>query len=373
MVLGDLGAEIIKVEPPNGESSRTYGPFKNGASAYFNSVNRNKFSFCLDLKTEAGKQVAWDLVKVSDVLVENFRPGTFERLGFGYEAVNKVNSRIVYASISGFGHTGPYQGRPAYDVIIQSMSGVMSITGEPDGPPVRVGTSIADIMAGYQAAIAILSALFARTTSKVGTRVDVAMLDAMLYALENAITRTDVTGEIPHPYGTAHPTLTPFQAFKTKDRHIVVAIGSEPLWKEFCRALVRTDLWEDPDYRTNESRRQNRASLVQALQETFETRTFAHWAEIFEQHELPYAPIFDIAETMCDAQVIARNMIQEIDHPSYGTMKVAGIPFKMGGMSDSIRHPAPTKGEHNLHVLQSILGYSDAAVDKLLSEHTVAS
>jgi len=371
MVLGDLGAEVIKIEPPEGESSRAYGPFKNNASAYFNSVNRNKLSLCLDLKKDGAKQVVWDLLRIADVLVENFRPGTIARLGFDYESVKAVNPRIVYASISGFGQTGPYRDRPAYDLTIQAMSGLMSITGEPNSSPVRVGISIGDILAGYQAAIAILAAIAARADSAVGTRVDIAMFDAMVYALENAIARYDVEEIVPSPLGTAHPSITPFQAFRTKDRPIVIAIGNDALWKEFCTAVGRMDLHENPNYLTNELRTKHRDALALTLEETFASRTHGEWAEILDRRRLPHAPVNDIAQVVSDEQVSARNMIQEISHPSYGKMSLAGIPFKLAGTSDRIRRPAPTKGEHSRHVLETILGYTEDAIEMLVAEGAV--
>ena len=242
MVLADLGAEVIKIESPKGDDSRKFGPFQNGASAYYNSINRNKLGICLNLKSEAGKKIAWDLIKIADILVENFRPGTLERLGFGYEMVKEKNPKLIYTSISGFGHTGPYKTKPAYDMVVQGMSGIMSITGELDSQPVRIGASMGDIIAGYQGVIAILAAITKRQYTGEGSHIDIAMLDAMVYSLENALARYSVEGIIPRPLGTAHPSITPFQAFKTKDKYIITPVGNDILWEKFCNALERTDL-----------------------------------------------------------------------------------------------------------------------------------
>ena len=251
MILADLGAEVIHIEPPQGDDAREYGPFAGKVdkdhSGYFISLNRNKKSLVLNLKQEKGKEILWDLIKVSDVIMENYRPGTMKNLGFSWEEIHRVNPKIIYASISGFGHnTLPeYSNRPAYDVVAQAYSGLMSVTGPEQGPPCRVGSSMGDIVAGHQAAIGILAALFYRTITGRGQRYDGSMVDGLFSTLENAVVRYTSQGEIPRALGTAHPSITPFQAFRASDDWIIIAIGSDKLWAQFCLVLGRIDLIGD--------------------------------------------------------------------------------------------------------------------------------
>src|SRR5690554_5799464 len=240
MVLANLGAEVIKVERPGtGDDSRDFGPFVNDESIYFVSINRGKKSIAIDLKSEEGKQVLLDLVKEVDVLTENYRPGTMEKLGLGYDRLKEVNPKLIYAAMSGFGHSGPYANRAAYDMIVQGMGGIMSITGQPGGEPIRVGTSVGDMTAGLMGAIGVLAAVYGRIATGKGQKVDVAMLDGQLAILENAIARYTSTGEIPGPLGTRHPSITPFEAFKTKDTWVILAVGNDALWTKFCELVQK--------------------------------------------------------------------------------------------------------------------------------------
>ncbi|MEJ2751360.1 MAG: CoA transferase, partial [Chloroflexota bacterium] len=276
MILADLGAEVIKVEFPGiGDDARHYPPHVNGESAYFMSLNRNKRSMTLNLKSEAGKLVFLDLVQKVDVLVENFRPGTMERLGFGYATLKEHNSGLIYAAASGFGQTGPYSGRPAYDGVVQAMGGIMSITGQPGGEPTRVGTSIGDIAAGLFAAVGILAAVIHRERTGEGQLVDVAMLDCQVALLENAIARYAAAGEIPGPIGNRHPSITPFEPFATSDGKLMVAAGNNVLWKKLCQALGSPDLAEDPRFETNSARTENYEALRPLIAEPMAGKTTA--------------------------------------------------------------------------------------------------
>lgn len=373
MILGDLGAEVIHVEPPNGDDARGFGPFIGKHSAYFISINRNKKSIVIDLKRKEGKEVLSDLIKHSDIVLENFRPGTMEKLGFGYEDVKKINPRIIYASISGFGHdTLPcYQNRPAYDLVAQAYSGLMSITGSEGGPPCRVGTSVGDIVAGHQCAIAILAALHHRNRTGEGQKIDISMVDSLVYILENAIVRYTVTGEVPKPLGTMHPTITPFQAYKTKDAWIIVPVGNDQLWSQLCRMIGREDLIEHPGFRTNRARTENRDELNVILEDIFITKTFEEWSELFERFGLPYSPVNTIDHVVNDGAINYRGMIVEIDQPGPGKIKIAGSPLKMTETPGHVYSPAPLMGEHTVEILKTILTYPDEKITQLRAKRVI--
>lgn len=372
MILADLGAEVIKVEPPDGDDARQFGPFKNEQSGYFISINRNKKSICVNLKTEEGKKILRELIKISDVVVENFRPGTMKKLGFPYEEMKKINPGIIYCSICGFGHdTLPeYSSKPAYDMVVQGYSGLMSITGPEGGPPVRVGTSIGDLVAGHHAAIGILSALIHREKTGEGQHVDISMLDGLVYFLENAIVRYTMTGEIPGPLGTAHPTITPFQAFKTKDHYIITPIGNDKLWALFCEAIGRVDLIENPKFKTNPLRNENKKELIPILEEVMVKKTTQEWMEIFDKYNLPYSPINTIDKVVNDPVVNYRKMVVEIEQPGVGKVKITGTPFHLSETPGEVRAPAPLLGEHTEEVLKGLLNYTDEEI-KTLKENNV--
>ncbi|HOJ52508.1 MAG TPA: CaiB/BaiF CoA-transferase family protein [Syntrophales bacterium] len=373
MLLADLGAEVIHIEPPRGDDAREFGPFIKDQSAYFISINRNKKSVVLDLKQEEGKQVLRDFVKVSDVVLENFRPGTMEKLGFGYEELKKINPRIIYASICGFGHdTLPeYGDKPAYDMVAQAYSGIMSITGPLGGPPCRVGTSVGDIVAGHQCAIAILAALLYRDKTGVGQKIDMSMVDGLVYILENAIVRYTVTGEVPSPLGSMHPTITPFQGYKTKDDWIIVPIGNDQLWAKFCEMIGRNDLVEHPKFKTNKLRTENRDELNNILDEIFLTKTCKEWLDLFEKYNLPCSPINTIDKVVNDPAVNYRKMIVEIDQPEVGKMKIAGSPMKMSETPGGVWSPAPLLGQHTVEVLKNVLNYAEDKIEDLRKKGTV--
>ncbi len=372
MVLADLGADVIKVELPGvGDDARHYGPYIDGESAYFLSLNRNKRSITLNLKSPHGQRVFRDLVPLVDILVENFRPGTLDRLGLGYETLRDLNPRLIYAASSGFGRTGPYSPRPAYDAVIQAMGGLMSITGQADGEPTRVGTSIADITAGLFAIIGILSALTARERTGQGQVVDVAMLDCQVAILENAIARYSVTGEVPRPQGNRHPSIVPFEPFETQDGQLMVAAGNDTLWRRLCEVLERPELAEDPRFSTNPLRVTNYADLRPLLAEVFRGQTTAAWQTRLDAAGIPISPINTVADVMEHPQVLAREMLVQLNHPVAGKMTVPGIPVKLSDTPGALRTAAPTLGQHTEEVLSELLGYTAEQIAQLRTEGAI--
>lgn len=370
MVLGNLGAEIVKIERPGiGDDSRGFGPYVNGDSIYFVSINRGKKSIAVDLKTEAGKEIFFELVKQVDVVAENFKPGTMEKLGLGYETIRKVNPRIIYAAMSGFGHSGPYSARPAYDMIVQAMGGIMSITGQPEGAPTRVGTSIGDITAGLFGAVGILAALHKRKETGRGQKVDVAMLDGQVSILENAIARYASTGEIPGPLGSRHPSITPFEAFRTKDAWIILAVGNDKLWKSFCDAVDKPDWLAEPDFETNDKRNREHDRIKPLLDALFAERTTAEWMKLLTDAHVPASPINTMADLFSDPQVQARNMLVEVQQPGVGAIKVAGNPIKLSEVppeEEIPAEPAPAIGQHTAEILRAHLGFDEDQIERYL-------
>lgn len=372
MLLADLGAEVIHIEPETGDDSRYFGPHLGDVdinkSAYFISLNRNKKSLVLNLKMKEGKTILKQLIKKSDVLVENHRPDALSKLGFGWKEVHKMNPRLVYASISGFGQdTLPqYANRPAYDAVIQAYSGIMSITGPETGEPCRVGTSIADIIAGYQAAVSILTALIYRQKTNRGQFYDGSMVDGLFSVLENAIVRYTATGEIARPLGSAHPSIAPFQAFKAKDgAWIVVAVGNDRLWQKFCTLLGRKDLINDRRFAANADRSKNRKELVKILQEVLAKKPAAAWIKKMEKEGIPCSFLNRIDDICNDNHIRYRGMIREIHQPLVGKIRIANSPLRLSETPAQIYAPAPLLGEHSKDILTGILGYSPARQEKL--------
>lgn len=343
MVLADLGARVIKVELPHtGDDSRQFGPFVGGKSAYFMSLNRGKESIALDLKAEADRQIFDALLERADVLIENFRPGAMDRLGYGWDHLKDRYPRLVYAAVSGFGRTGPYAHRPAYDMVVQGMSGVMSLTGHEGAPPTRVGTSIGDITAGLFASIGINAALYRRTLSGTGELVDVGMLDGQVAILENAIARYSATGTVPQPLGSRHPSITPFDAFAAADGYVIVAAGNDALFGKLCEVLGRTDLPGNPLFAANAERTAHAAALKDELESVFRTRTVAGWLDALEEAGIPCGPINTVDRVLDDPHVNARNMVVAVDDPEAGRVVMAGNPIKMTTVPDTAtRPPAP--------------------------------
>ncbi|HEY5656308.1 MAG TPA: CoA transferase [Myxococcota bacterium] len=338
LVLADLGARVIKVEAPGrGDDARQIGPFVDGRSAYFTSLNRGKQSIALDLKAEADREVFERLLGRADVLVENFRPGAMARLGYGWDALHARFPRLVMASTSGFGQTGPYASRPAYDIVAQAMGGIMSLTGQPGGPPTRVGTSLGDIAAGLFTAVGVEAALLERERSGRGMHVDVAMLDAQVAILENAIARYTATGEVPGPLGSRHPSITPFEALAARDGHIIVAAGNDALFASLCRALGCAELARDPRFASNDLRTRNHAALKPALEVALAARTAAEWLALLSDAGVPCAPIQNVQQVLEDPQVAARNMVVTVDGGAASATRAAGNPIKLSAFEDPTR------------------------------------
>ena len=368
MLLSDLGAEVIKIERPEvGDIARGNGPVVRGQSTYFLSLNRGKKSITLDLSTQHGLALFMELVANADVLVENFTPGTMEKLGLSYQNVREHNPRIIYVAGSGFGQYGPYARKPAFDVIIQAMGGVMSITGEEEGPPVRPGVSYGDITAGLFLCIATLAALHERQVSGEGQLVDVSMLDCQVTVLENAFVRYLNTGEIPRAIGTRHPVITPFQTFPTKDGNVAVALrgGLKDQWPLFCAAINRIDLIDDPRYENGWLRTQNYQALEPVLTAAMKTRTTAEWVAELEQVGIPCGPVNTIDHVAADPQIEARDMIIDVHHPVAGSFKVVNTPFKFSRTQHTPEHASPELGEHTRDVLNQVLGMTNDEIDKL--------
>jgi CoA:oxalate CoA-transferase len=372
MVLADLGAEVIKVElPRTGDDSRSAGPFIRGESTYFMSLNRGKKSLTLNLRHQEGKAILKKLVRKADVLIENFRPGTMKKLELDYPILSNENPRLIYAAISGYGQSGPYRGKPAYDFIVQGMGGVMGLTAHPGGPPTRVPVAIGDITAGLFAAIGILSGLRERDRSGKGQMIDVAMLDCQVSLLENPLARYFATGEIPVPVGNIHPTLNPMGAFPTKDRYIIIGIGNDNLWKMFCEVVDKKQWIEDERFITNAKRTENSAQLVELLEGLFRTRKTADWLALLENAGIPCGPITTVDEVANDPHINFREMIISTQHPVAGEVKMAGVPIKMSRTPGAVGAPPPILGEHTIEVLENLLGFQSDKIETLRSKGIV--
>jgi CoA:oxalate CoA-transferase len=356
MVLLDLGARVIKVERPgSGDDSREIGPFVGGRSAYFSSLNRGKESIALDLKAEGDRAILDALLARSDVLVENFRPGTMERLGLGFDALHRRHPRLIYAAASGFGQTGPYRERAAYDMVVQGMGGIMSVTGHPDTPPTRVGTSIGDITAGLFTAVGIGSALYERERTGLGRMIDVAMLDCQVAILENAVARYFASGESPGPIGSRHPSITPFAAFAAADGHLVIAAGNDRLFERLASVLKRPDLAADPRFASNELRTREADALAAEIERSLAGRTVSDWLERLDAAGIPCGPLNDVASALGDPQIRARNMVVSAEDPRGGTVRMAGNPIKISGVADpTTRGPVPELDGDREHILREL-------------------
>ena len=373
LMLGDYGADVIKIELPGaGDDTRHWGPpFIGEESAYFLSINRNKRSLTLNFKEEQAREIFLKLVAQSDVVVENFTPGVMGRLGLEYETVKQANPNIIYCSISGFGQDGPYQSRPAYDQIMQGISGLMSITGELGGEPQKVGVAVTDIGSGMWAAFAVMSALHHRSQHGEGQYIDISMLDAQIAWLTYQAAYYFAYDRPPQRLGAAHPTLVPYQAFMCQDgKYLNVAVGSERLWDRFCQAVKREDLKDRPEFATNGVRVENRATLVPLLQEYFLTRAADDWVADLQQHNVPAGPINDLADVFSDPQVLHREMLLEMNHPTLGAIKQTGLPIKFSLTPGGLDRPPPLLGEHNGQILKD-LGYSDAQIAEMAEKSVI--
>jgi CoA:oxalate CoA-transferase len=347
---------VIKVEPPKtGDDAREYGPFVNQRSTYFASINRGKESIALDLKADADKRIFEKLLEKADVIVENFRPGTMEKLGYGWETLHARYPKLIYACASGFGHSGPNSRDPAYDMVVQGMGGMMSITGYPGQPPARVGMSIGDIGSGLYTAIAVNAAIVHRLATGEATKIDVAMFDCQLALLENAVMRYTVEGEIPGPLGARHPTITPFQAFRTKDGNIIIAAGNDGLFVKLAEALGVPAMAQSPEYKTNAARLKNQATLQDAIEAILANKSTGEWIAILSKAGLPCGPINNIAQALQHPQVEARNMLVSVPDGTGGTLKLVGNPLKMSAFADPpTREAAPDLDANRAAILKEL-------------------
>ena len=354
MILSDLGARVIKIEAPEiGDDSRGFGPFIDDYSAYFMSLNRGKESIALNLKNENDKKIFEKILAKADILVENFKPGTLEKWGFGWNEVSKKYPKLIYASASGFGQTGPLKELPAYDMVVQGMGGLMSVTGHPNSEPTRVGTSIGDITAGLFTAIGINAALYDRQKTGKGTFIDVSMLDCQIAILENAIARYLSKNEIPEPMGSRHPSIAPFEAFKTKDSFLIIAAGNDKLFKSLCEVLEIPNIATDDMYKTNSLRSQNIDKLKLIIEDKLQHKNTDEWIKVMENLKIPCGPIFNIKQAVENPQIKERNMIVKSFHKKIGEFKSAGNPIKMSTYKDEkTRGDIPDLDEHRDKILK---------------------
>ena len=354
MILSDLGARVIKIEAPEvGDDSRKFGPFIDDYSAYFMSLNRGKESIALNLKNSDDKKIFDKILSKADILVENFKPGTLDKWGYGWNEVNKKYPKLIYASASGFGQTGPLKELPAYDMVVQGMGGLMSVTGQPNSEPTRVGTSIGDITAALFTAIGVNAALYDRQKTGKGMFIDVSMLDCQIAILENAIARYLSKNEIPKPMGSRHPSIAPFEAFKTKDSYIIIAAGNEKLFSELCLALGREDLIKDKRFISNDDRCKNMDELKKIFELILKTKNTTDWINIFTPKKIPCGPINNIKEAVESDQIKARNMIVSAQHKKIGDFKLAGNPIKLSTYEDKIsRGEIPDLDQHREKILK---------------------
>jgi crotonobetainyl-CoA:carnitine CoA-transferase CaiB-like acyl-CoA transferase len=365
MLLGDMGAEVIKIERPDGgDDTRGFGPpYLNGESAMFLAINRNKKSITLNLKQPEAQAIFTKLIEQADVLVENFRPGTMANLGFDYEAVSRLNPRLIYCSISGFGQTGPYANRGGYDTIAQAMSGILSATGHPDMPPAKAGVPIADIGTGMFAAFGIVCAYIARQHTGAGQLVDTSLFETSI-ALSLVESATFLAGgELPSPLGSTHRRNAPHGAFRAKDGYISIAADSAHFWKRLCQILGLEALLDDPRFKTNADRVAHKQQLQELVENVTATREGRYWLEKLDAAEIPCGPVNSYAEVFQDPHVLARDMLTEVNHPVAGLVKMTGLNVKLTATPGEMRLPAPTLGQHTREVLHA-LGYADAAIDQ---------
>jgi len=348
MILADLGARVIKIEKPcTGDDSRAYGPFVNGVSAYFMSVNRGKESIALNLKDQGDRRVFEQLVERADVLVENFRPGTMEKLGYGWRTLQPLHPSLIYAATSGFGHTGPYSPRAAYDMVVQAMGGIMSLTGYPNSPPTRVGTSVGDIVAALFTTIGITTALFDRRATGKGRKIDVAMLDCQVAILENAVARYAALGEVPGPLGARHPSITPFAAYQAADGYMIIAAGNDALFKRLAEVLEAPELACDVRFHSNSDRTRHHAALSEEIESRLARDGLENWLRRLLEAGIPCSPINTIDQVLNDPQVLARNMVAWSSDPIAGRLMMAGNPIKMTGLDDSTEKSAAPRLDHD--------------------------
>ena len=371
LLLADMGADVIKIErPEGGDDIRHTGPFIDGWSAPFLGVNRNKRSVALDLRSDAGREIFKKLVSSSDVMVQNFRPGTLQRMGLSYSDLQPIRPELIYCSISGFGNTGPYSHRGGFDLVAQGMSGLMSFTGMPDSPPVKVGVPITDLNAGMYSAYGILTAYIHRLKTGEGQEVDASLIESgIAYTFWESASYFN-TGQVPEPLGSAHRLSAPYQALRTEDGHMNLGAANQRTWEAFCRAVGLEDLLNDERFTTNTDRKAREKELADLLEETLSTQPTSYWVDLLEEAGVPAGPIYNLGQVYNDPHVQARNMVVELEDPRLGVIKHIGVPVKLSGTPGSIRHRAPDLGEHSREVLLEA-GYTPAEVENFVEHGTI--
>ena len=374
MLLADMGADVIKVEKlPGGDDTRSYGePSINGESAAFMILNRNKRGMAVNLKTPGGLEVVKKLLAGADVVTENYRKGTLEKLGLGWDVLEKLNPRLIYCAISGYGRTGPYADKGGFDLIAQGFAGIMSITGEPGGPPAKSGTSIADINAGILAALGIVSALVARSTTGKGQMVETSLMEAAVQQTYWQAAIYFATGRNSEPTGSAHILTAPYQAFPTKDGWINIGGANQSNWERIVKVIGRPELAADARFRTNNDRMKNLSALTPLIAEALKARSSGDWIREFEDAGVPVGPVNKISDMLADEQVKARDMVVEVDHAKAGRVKALGTPIKFSGTPGEVQRAAPLLGEHTRGILRE-LGYDDVRIDALVREGAVSA
>ena len=357
MVLSDLGADVIKVESPEGDETRGWGPpFAEGESAYYLCVNRNKRSIVVDFKTDEGRRIIHELIRRSDLLVENFRPGTLARFSLDFESASALNPKLIYCSITGFGQTGPLRDKPGYDFMIQAMGGLMSFTGEPDGEPMKAGVAVADLFAGQNAVIAVLAALQVRAQTGKGQHLDISLFDSQVGMLANVASNYLVSGNLPKRYGNAHANIVPYQSFRASDAWFVVAVGNDRQFEKLCEVIGNLELVSDPRFRLNSSRVKNREELISILKPIFVTKMSSEWLSLLEAAGIPCGPINTLGEVFSMPQVEARSMLIHIENTAIGDLRLVGSPLKFSETPVAYRLPPPKLGEHTEEVLKELFG-----------------
>ena len=363
-MLGDMGADVIKIEEPNlGDETRSWTPFWNDEGTQFLSFNRNKRSLSINLREKEGVDIVLDLASKADVMVESFRTGALDRMGIGYEAVKAVNPGIIYCSISGYGRTGPLADKPGYDLIIQAYSGLMNLTGEPDGVPLRVGFSLVDLFAGMMAYGSIMTALHHRSKTGEGQYIEASLLDGQVATMSYHATGYMATGVEPRRLGSGHPSLVPYQSFPASDGFFILGCGNQGLWERLCPGIGHPELLEDPRFESNTARVENRAQCVEVLSEIFRTKTVAEWVDIITEAGVPVGPINTVSDVISDAQVNARNMVVDMPHPNVPDLRVPFSPLKLAETPPAIRRTPPMLGQHNEEILTE-LGYTKEGISK---------
>ncbi|MCJ8159923.1 CaiB/BaiF CoA-transferase family protein [Sphingomonas sp. LaA6.9] len=372
LALADLGAEIIKVEPPGtGDETRTFPPMREGESHYFLSVNRGKKSIVIDLKTDAGVALARDLATKCDILIENYRPGVMDRLGLGYETLSALNPRLIYCAISGFGMTGPLKDRPSFDIVLQAMSGALSVNGEPGALPTKLGIPLGDLVGGINGPMGILAALYERSVTGRGRLIDVSLMDGMIGMLGYLAQLAFFTGEDPKPQGSQHPNLVPYGIFPASDGSIVIACLTNGFWGRICAALDMPGHVDDPRFDTIEKRRDNREAINAMISEFTIRRTVKELAALLAEHQVPHAPILGVKDALSQPQAIARELVVETEHKVLGKIPIVNRSIRFPGNAQPVPEAPPVLGQHTSEILEEILGLTPAQIEELRAAQVV--